>query len=423
MYSKQIIGCVLLDQKQLDLILEHIRPEMLDSQNARATLNTMIIMQTGGEPIDLVTVAMKFHTLRGENIGVFLTECMEATATVVYATHYAKQQYDYWSKNQLKNALSVVDFTAVSAQDVMAQIAQISSDFEGNFLERQKQSGDARQIITDYQKYIDGIKSGETKIIQCHSPGLYNDIYPERSIIPFWIGGLYVVISSYSSAGKSAMLANIAVREAEAGANVVIFSNEMGAFGYADRFAGYYSGIPYGHILFNKINGHQDYVIDEALGKFAKLPIKIFDKVRGVKEIKKTLKMLSYTQKTDIVLVDYLQNLVDKSDKVKNQTDIASQKLMEMAQVMDLSMVVASQVTNASGKDQVDDIFMDTKGSGDVSADCHIFITLKRNSLSNDEQTTRTIDMIIKKNRQFSHVGHKTIFFNKSFTRIENEYT
>jgi len=302
-------------------------------------------------------------------------------------------------------------------------MTQIITDFEHDYTDKPKLSPNAGDIINDYLKHIESIKTGTVRTLKCHTPGLHNKLNEEQSAIPFFIGGLYIVISSYSSAGKSAYLANIAANEAEHEANIVIFSNEMGRFGYTERFAGYYSNIPYGHILYNKLNGYQDYAIDNALLQFSQQPIKIYDRVRGVPEIKSTLKKLSYSQKTDIVIVDYLQNLIEKGENQKAQLDVASKSLMQMAQDMDLTVIAASQIDNASAKGQNENKnFMAPKGSGDIAADSSIFVEMTRDAMSDDEKKTRTIHFAVKKNRDFGRVGSREIYFNKSFTKLTYNY-
>lgn len=417
MNSKQIIGAIVQRPAVLETILDHIKPSMLSEAQARLSLQTMILMQNNGEPIDMATVSRKC----GQISGSYLVECIDACPSPANSGYYAKEQYNFWARNELKSMMSRIEYDG-NIDDILSKTMQIVSDFELNCTDRKPSRGNAEQIVEDYLRHISDIKAGKTKILKCNTPGLYNDQNPERSTIPYWIGGLYVVVSSYSSAGKSAYLTNLAVREAEAGANVVIFSNEMGANGYAERIAGYYSNIPYGHIRHNLLTDNQKEKIDEALIRFSQLPIKIYDRVRSASEIKKTLKRLSYSQQTDIVLVDYLQNLVDKAADVKAQLDTASKSLMTLAQDMNLSVVAASQIDNATAKGHNENQnFMAPKGSGDIAADANVFIDLSRDALNQDDLKCRTINFATKKNRDFSHVGMQRLYFNKSFSRIESE--
>jgi replicative DNA helicase len=419
MNSHIIIGSILNNPKCLGVISDCIRPEMLDIKEARTTLQAMIMMDIAGEPIDLATV----KTRTPETPAQFLIKCLDAVATSENAEYYAKQQYEYWAKKKLAIMHSGVNFDG-TLNETLGKMAQIITDFERDFTDKPKVSPNAGDIVNDYLKHVELVKTGKTKTLKCHTPGLHKIINEDQSPIPFFIGGLYIVISSYSSAGKSAYLANIAANEAEHGANIVIFSNEMGRFGYTERFAGYYSNIPYGHILYNKLNGHQDYAIDNALLQFSQQPIKIFDRVRGVSEIKSTLKKLSYSQKTDIVIVDYLQNLIDKGENQKAQLDTASKGLMQLAQDMDLTVIAASQIDNASAKGQNENKnFMSIKGSGDVAADADIVIELSRDALNSDDEKQRTISFCVKKNRPFGRVGSSTIYFNKSFTKLVYDLT
>jgi len=420
MYSLPIIGSIFINPKCLGSVIEHIRPAMLDSANARKTLQAMIMMDIAGEPIDLTTVASKVCGQNGVD-PVWLTKCLEETATAVNAPYYAKQQYEYWAKRELKTMCGNLTFDG-SLSDTLGDMAGILSDFEQNYTAKKRAGAEAGTITEDYLQWISGIKSGKIKTIKCHTPGLVDPYDAYKSIIPFWMGGLYMVISAYSTVGKSAYLATLAACEAEAGANVIIFSNEMGRLGYATRFAAYYSNIPYGHILQNKLDGHQEKPIDDALIRYSTMPIWTYERVRSIKEVKAILKKLSYSMKPDIILIDYLQNMVDKSQEVKSQTDRASQELMHIAQDFDCSVVAASQVDNSTARNpDQNQNFMAVKGSGDVSADAVIFMELTRDTLNYDKDKQRIITRTVKKNRDFGRVGKKEIYFNKSFSRITNE--
>ena len=152
------------------------------------------------------------------------------------------------------------------------------------------------------------------------------------------------------------------------------------------------------------------------------MPIWTYERVRSIKEVKAILKKLSYSMKPDIILIDYLQNMVDKSQEVKSQTDRASQELMHIAQDFDCSVVAASQVDNSTARNpDQNQNFMAVKGSGDVSADAVIFMELTRDTLNYDKDKQRIITRTVKKNRDFGRVGKKEIYFNKSFSRITNE--
>jgi replicative DNA helicase len=391
---------------------------MLDVKEARITLQAMLMMDIAGEPIDLVTVA---HKAKGVP-PLFLTQCLDSVATAENAGYYARQQYEYWAKKKLAQMHSSLTFDG-TLNETLAKMTQMITDFEHDYTEKPRASSSAGDIVNDYLKHIDNVKTGKVKTLKCHTPGLNNPINEAQSAIPFFIGGLYIVVSSYSSVGKSAYLANIAANEAAEGANIIIFSNEMGRFGYTERFAAYYSGIPYGHILHNKLNDIQNDRINNALLQFSQQPIKIYDRIRGVSEIKQTLKKLSYTQKTDVVVVDYLQNLIDKGQDQKAQLDTASKGLMQLAQDMDLTIIAASQIDNASAKGQnTNQNFMSPKGSGDIAADADIFIEMSRDAMNDDEMKRRTIRFTIKKNRPFGRVGARDVYFNKAFTRITNQY-
>lgn len=428
-YSQAIIGCILQDHRQLDVVLEKVKPEMLTAQRDRVILSAMIQLSNGGRIIDLVTTA-ELTRKQIENAPLYLTQCIDAAAIPSRAREYAELQYDHFRKERLKEWHIASDKLFTSGSNTETILRELNTglvEFEDYFTETKRADPSAAIAAEDYLRWVRDVKNGTIQIHRPHSVLL-------REMVPFYHGGLYLVLAGYSTVGKTTAAFNgIALPEAEAGANVVVFSNEMSREDYVQRAAAYFSGIPYGHILENQLDGKDEREINEAITRFSTLPIKIFERTRRIEDVARIMKRLSYSQKTDIVILDYLQNLCGKNIGKNREEERyeyitrSSKDFFELSREHDFFAVAVSQVPDSQAREgedgKHDSGFMPVKGSGDVAADADIFMHLMRKTMS--DKKGRELIAYVKKNRRFGNrVGLKHFYLNKAFTYYisEEEY-
>ena len=419
-YEPNIVGALLHDPTKLDDVLDIIRPEQFEDKDCRLAYTAIIQLAAQGITPDLVTVAGR---LRPTVTPLKLTQIMDTVASGSGAMDYAKQQHKLYRKHLFTGALQqlavIAEDESTDADTLASGMQQAVNDIEDNTTEKQVDDS-AAQASERYLRWIQDAKNGKIKLHPCHTIGLVNKEREIDSIIPYWLGGLSVIISAYTTTGKSAYAVNLALAEAEAGLRITIFTNEMSEMNYIDRAAGYFSNIPYGHIRYNLMHDIDVETITGAINRFSLLPIKIIERCKNSAQIIRRIKRLRYTFRPDIVIVDYLQRLQCKpNEKVYEGLTRQGLELVEAAKQFDFSLVMVSQIDNQSAREENHaSQFMATKGTGDTSADADIFVLLTRDPMNDDKK--HLLDLYVKKNRQFGRSGHnERLQFNASFTRIE----
>ncbi len=417
-FEQHIIGALMQDAAKLDDVMDLVRPDQFESRDCRLIYTAIIQISAAGGTPDLVTV---MERVKGMNITpLFLTQCTDQVipSNVV---DYARQQHNLYRKRLFKGLAERVsvlaDDSGEDADSLGRELQAGLNDIEDNTAA--KRWDDSAAAVTErYMRWIDDAKNGKVRLWPCHTVGLCNPEQPVNSVIPYWYGGLSVIISAYTTSGKSAYAVNLALAEAEAGVKVAVFSNEMGERSYADRAAGYFSDIPYGHIRYNKMHDIDTERIDQALLRFSQLPIRIVENCYSSGDLIRQVKRMQYHFKPDIVILDYLQKLKPLAGEKDYQSMTRQgRELCEAARRYDFALVMVSQIDNSSQKDGADNSFMPTKGSGDTSADADIFIQLSRKTM--DEAKKHEIDFYVKKNREFGRTGfNERLRFNLSFTKI-----
>jgi len=415
-HEANIVGALLLDARYLDEVLDIVRPDQFQEPQARKAMLAIVQIAAEGLAPDLVTVADRTREAGVDS--VWLTQTME-TASASNAPQYARELSRSILLSRYRSLAHSVISKATTDPDELAQELEAGLEALSAGQERQKNTG-AEAVVERYLQRIVDFREKRLKLLPCHTVGLANTD-PAKVIVPYWFGGLSIVISAYTTSGKSAFAVNLALVEAEAGANVAIFSNEMGEYSYVDRAVGYFANIPYGQVRQHKLHDTEKERINGALMRFSSLPIHVVESAYSAEFIARRLRRMQYTFKPDIVIVDYLQNLKKRQGEERYESlSRQSKELIELAKKYEFTLIMVSQIDNASAREQDPaKNIMSVKGSGDVAADADIFVELIRNSM--DASKEHHIKRIVRKNREYGRAGLADLWFNRSFTRILDE--
>lgn len=414
-HETNIVGALLQDARYLDEVLDQVRPDQFAEAQAKKSMLAIVQAAAEGLTPDLPTIAERTRDAGVDP--VWLSKTLEE-AIPSNAAQYARElarnilrrQYQALAVKVANKSKELVDPEDL-AEELEAGLETLSAGHD------QKKNSSAEAVAERYLRHIADFKEKRKKLLPCHTIGLANE-NPSLAILPYWFGGLSVILSAYTTSGKSAYAINLALTEAEAGANVIIFSNEMGEYSYVDRAIGYYSGIPYGQVRHHRLNDLEKEKTDAALLRFSSLPIHVVEPAYTAETIARRLRRMQYTFRPDIVIVDYLQNLRRRPGETTYESlSRQSEELIELAKKHEFSVVMVSQVDNTTARegDPTKNI-MSVKGSGDPAADCDIFIELLRNSI--DASKERHITRIVRKNRVYGRTGKTDLWFNRAFTRI-----
>lgn len=231
--------------------------------------------------------------------------------------------------------------------------------------------------------------------------------------VPAYIPGHMIVISGYTSAGKSQLLAQITEWCAgQQKANTLVFSNEDSRMEKLISLVSVVSeDIHRGRMLLGSMTDQEKskaFGIFDAINKW---PMRIYDDVYTLPAIEKLIKQHA----PKIVILDYVQNLV-MPGTVYERMVMAAQRIFMMAQTYGITFIVASQVANESVKEESEVISL--KGAGELAASAHTIIQLKK---GREEANKNKVKIQIRKNKAFGNCGDIDCRFNEHWTRIEED--
>lgn len=270
--------------------------------------------------------------------------------------------------------------------------------------EKQYRSSDLESIIKELRGWWSGIKSGEIKFIK----GL--PLLAEY--LPAYIPGHVIVISGYTSAGKSQLLAQMTAYTAgiEEVPTLVISVEDLRSEKLISLVAVVSETVHRKKMLLGHIEDDSE-VIDVALANISYWPLKIYDDVYTLDEIEMMIKK----HNPKIVIVDYVQNLVIPKNDIYERMSYAAQRIFKLAQDYQITMIIASQVSNAGAKDQVGEV-IDLKGAGELAATAHTVLQLKK---GREDKNRKQVKIQVKKNKAFGNCGEIECEFNEHWTVIK----
>jgi replicative DNA helicase len=262
--------------------------------------------------------------------------------------------------------------------------------------------------IQDVTQRVDdlwsSIKEGKTKFVLT-APFL-------AEIVPVFVGGHLWIIAGYTSCGKSTFISQLIGEASENGAKCLVFSLEDSAEEKLMMLYAGLSGVPKRWQLTGPSESQIE-AIKTAKRRVLELykPI-IYDNVFSVDEMRLKLKRHVLQDNVNVVFLDYVQNVDEPGSSIYERMSQASAKLYRMAKELNVTLIVASQISNSAAQDEGGKV-IGLKGSGDIAAAADVVLQLNR-----VKGADQWLNVDVKKNRPFGVTGRIEMSFVRNFTAI-----
>jgi replicative DNA helicase len=213
------------------------------------------------------------------------------------------------------------------------------------------------------------------------------------------IPGHLWVIGGFSSTGKSAVACNIIADCIAEHRWVGLVSTEMTQENYVQRLLALMANVPFRDVRDRAFFGEQIDRIANAERLLRPAPVRIFDNVYRINDIRLQATKMKETTGLDVLLVDFMQNVrASKGDfSFADMTEITLD-LQQMAKDLRITVIAFSQVSNEMAKwdsQGGDDNFYGFKGSGAIKDAADFAIMLKRDRV----RQSPILDFHVMKNR------------------------
>ncbi len=384
--EKTVIGCLLMDSKELHQIYDLLKPDMFQDPVLKEIYREIVKLYDIGQPANLVTITqgVESESYTREYITQVLRDCALLPYTSTELKSYAESVVRDYKAEVFRNILTR---TQVTAAGVEYQIADTIQELEALKRSEKNKSKKLTAIVTDYQdQYFQERKEEK----------LYTGFSKLDEITGGLEGGDVIVIGARPGVGKSAFTSQIILEMAKAGKRIGFYNLEMSEKQVYERLLSNQSGI-----RLNRIRRAIQFLGDEkerferANQMLGKMDILISSGTKSVSEIRNECRH----QELDCIIIDYLQ-LVRADTRYQSRASevgAISKAIKALAMELNVPIIALSQLNRTSEMRETKEPTMgELREAGDIEQDASIIILLW--NLDNEDKTRKGLK--VDKNRQ-----------------------
>ena len=205
------------------------------------------------------------------------------------------------------------------------------------------------------------------------------------------------VTGAIPGAGKTALLAQIALTNAKLGHAIGIFSLEMSSKGLVDRVLAMESGIHLMKLRDPRLLTRDDLEqLDGGIHRLQDTPI-YFDETPGLalSALRARARLMVRKHGCQLIFVDFLQLVEAEGDSRRERVAAVARGLKNLAKELEIGVVVASQLARPQRGTAQLPTMLDLKESGDIEAAADTILLIHRPFVLSHKQADRAKDQII----------------------------
>lgn len=384
--ERSVLGSILYDASCLQTVIdEGITAEAFYANGHQLIFNAILDVQEMGMVPDQVTVCARLKDLRKLDAAggmVYVATLAENVPSSANVAHYCRIVQD---KSIRRKILRKSYDLAIQSQDAGNSVIEILAQYQAGLGIEQPRKAEPfamDQAIKDLRGQIDR-----------GFPGIDPDYDILRKTIRKFIPGTLIIVGAYTSIGKSAFAVDLVSRLYRKGnPSIAIFSVEMSVQQYILRLLANETTFPTYAIRENRIAVDSHIArLDLAYRHFSEKKLHIYDNLYNFNDIRKSAADIKAMGGLDIVIIDYVQNVLCEGRTIYERMSRLSTQIFAMAKDLGVTVIALSQVNNESAKDP-DNPVIGYKGAGEIAAAADVGIWLEKGA--NDRVTIK-----VRKNR------------------------
>jgi replicative DNA helicase len=350
-----VLGAMLIDSKGVDEALTILRSsDVFHIERHQLIFEAILELYNHGRPVDLRTVSQQLKVMgKLERIGgdFFLIGLTQKVASSAHTEYHCRILMQYYVKRRLIMINSqIIALCYDESTDVFDLMDSYQKGFDGVVDATSK----GRKTMS-FSNAMDHLK-GEVELLSANK----DDIQLVGKTTGFkrtdkHTGGYrdqdLVIIAARPGMGKTAKVLKTAISNASQGIPVGIISLEMSIHQLTARAVALDTNFHLGQLLkhgFEKNSYFQRY--DEHAARMKKYPLYIDDSGESdITEIVITAKMWKRVHGIELLVIDYLQLMGDKSVKGNREGEISSisRRLKKLAKELNIPIIALSQLSRA----------------------------------------------------------------------------
>jgi replicative DNA helicase len=420
--EEAVLGALLIDPEAIFRVLPFLRAEDFYLQKHRWVYEAVIRLHDRRNPIDflnLTTDLEQHEQLEAVGGAAYLTQLINAVPSAVNVESYGRLVEQTAVRRRLLDAVSDI---ARLAYDEKLPIEQVVDKSEKALfgVSQQRTTRDLQPIQEVLQRYYDRVEylyahRGEPMGV----PTGFHDM--DRLLGGFQRSDL-LILAARPGVGKTSLMLTFALKAAQKGRCVCVFSLEMSAEQLVQRMVAQISRIDAQRLRLGQLHDDEWPRFADAIGHLSELPIYIDDTPSiSVLQLRTKTRRLASEHRLDMVFVDYLQ-LMDadiRSDNRVQEVSYISRSLKGIARELDIPLMTASQLSRAvEQRTDKHPVLSDLRESGSLEQDADIVMFIYRDELYNENTEMPNIAEIVIAKHRSGPTGTVQLYFNKRLTQF-----
>lgn len=412
--EKAVLGSILIGPTCYPFVADQLKPEMFYRGDHRVLFETMAQVWKEHGTLDSGVLLLKLMELGKKRSPGWGSYIAELTGSIPIASELAPNirlvRSAYQRREIMKRTHQLLKRLQDPETDPMIEVEKLSAKAiavtratseEG----RDIYLGNAVELETRYLETREDtkapIQSGFTDLDEATGG------FPPDG---------YVVIGARSGDGKSILALTLARQMAEMGYHVAFLALEMPNRETYCRNLGAMSGVP-SKILMDRAMEKRDWGrISEATARLDALPLSVFDRMRSLAEIDRTMRSLKQAGRLDVLVVDTI-NLVTAPGKAYEASTSVSVGMRALSIELQALVIGVAQFTKDADKEprnkRPDRTWL--KGGAHIYQDAADLLLLHR-----PDELAAKVEVILEKRRHGRPGKIVNLAFLEDVTRFEN---
>ena len=432
MAEKLVLSCLVINSEAIEIVIKTVRVETFYFLNHQEIYKAIIEMYRKKIPINLISVN-DFLKENGclEKIGgtKVLLELLNQIPNLVYLEDYIQLIQDKFLRRLLIN----LGYEAInSAYITNIPLEKILSDFEKKSFQLTNQIIDDKKL-SSAELFSTVFYELKQKALKPELPGLSSGFYDLDSLTQGFQKSDLIILAGRPSMGKTAFVLNITENILKNyKLPIIFFSLEMSKEQLIYRLLANETGISQTRLKIGNLYQEDWQKLKISIQDYSRLPLFIDDKSYiTTQDIRAKIKKIVFEQhKIGLIVIDYLQLLLNSNLKSENRVQELSQitrSLKSIAKEFQIPIIALSQLSrNVENRINKKPVLSDLRESGSIEQDADLVLMLYRdsyyNSIKDNNEKRTPAELIIAKHRN-GPLGITNLLFQVDPTKFFNNFS
>jgi len=425
--EEAVLGALLIDAEAIFRVLSFLRVEHFYLQKHRWIYEAILGLHEQREPVDFLTLTAALERqeqLQAIGGSAYILQLISAVPSAINIESYAHMVEQASVRRRLLEVASEIAKLAYAEEKGIGEVVD-QSERALFAVSQQRIARDLRpvqEVVGTYRDYLYNLYAHRGELMGVTSG--FRDL--DRLLGGFQRSDL-IVLAARPGVGKTSLLLTMALKAAEKGKLVAIFSLEMSAEQLVQRMISSLSRVDAQRLRIGNLQDEDLPKIEDAIGHLADLPIYIDDTPALTPlQLRTKCRRLHSEHGLDMAYVDYLQ-LMTADTRTENrvqEVSYLSRMLKALARELDTPVLTASQLSRAVEQRQDRrPVLSDLRESGSIEQDADVVMFIYRDDMYHPETQQLNIAEIMVAKHRSGPLGTVQLYFNRNLTQFADATT